>query len=141
MRACFRVTLIALLALGLTFVGVEARSAHASLVSTEAVLAGPSEGAASARDRVRAQLAREDVGRELRARGVDLEQVRARVDALSDAELAAIAGRLDELPAGGSAVGAIVTALLIVFIILLITDIAGVTDVFPFVRKPQNRRP
>ncbi len=105
-------------------------------MTTEAALAG----ASGVRDQVRALLARDEVSRELRELGIDPAQARDRVEALSDAELAVIAGRLDQLPAGGSAVGAIVTALLIVFIILLITDIVGVTDVFPFVKKPEERR-
>ena len=39
------------------------------------------------------------------------------------------------MPAGGSTVGIIVGAILIVFIILLITDILGYTSVFPFTKK------
>ncbi len=131
-----RLVLVVLLVHGLAFVLLDARVARAELVTTEAALAG----APGVRDQVRALLARDEVTRELRELGIDPAQARDRVEALSDAELAVIAGRLDQLPAGGSAVGAIVTALLIVFIILLITDIAGVTDVFPFVKKPEERR-
>ena len=131
-----RLVLVVLLVHGLAFVLLDARVARAELVTTEAALAG----ASGVRDQVRALLARDEVTRELRELGIDPAQARDRVEALSDAELAVIAGRLDQLPAGGSAVGAIVTALLIVFIILLITDIAGVTDVFPFVKKPEERR-
>lgn len=131
-----RLVLVVLLVHGLAFVLLDARVARAELVTTEAALAG----ASGVRDQVRALLARDEVTRELRELGIDPAQARDRVEALSDAELAVIAGRLDRLPAGGSAVGAIVTALLIVFIILLITDIVGVTDVFPFVKKPEERR-
>jgi hypothetical protein len=46
-----------------------------------------------------------------------------------------IAGRLDQLPAGQSAVGAVVGAILIIFLVLLITDLLGLTNVFPFVRR------
>ena len=45
------------------------------------------------------------------------------------------AGKLRELPAGGNAVGAFIGAALIVFLVLLLTDILGYTDVFPFVKK------
>jgi len=46
-------------------------------------------------------------------------------------------GRHDpSLPAGGSsALGIVIGAILIVFIILLITDILGYTSVFPFTKK------
>lgn len=100
--------------------------AHAALVGTEQVLHADS----SARARVHAFLAREDVRRELVANGVDLAQVQARVDALTDAEAADFAGRIDRAPAGGDVLG----LLFAVFIVLLITDILGFTHVFPFTR-------
>ena len=133
-----RVTLIALLAFGLSFVLLDARAARAELVSTESVLTDASTSPGT-RDRAHALLARAEVARELADLGIDPEQAKARVDALSDAELAAVVGRLDELPAGGDAAGAILGALLIVFIVLLITDIVGATDVFPFVKGPDER--
>jgi len=40
---------------------------------------------------------------------------------------------VEHLPAGGNAIGVIVGAAVLVFIVLLITDILGYTDVFPFV--------
>jgi hypothetical protein len=42
---------------------------------------------------------------------------------------------MDQLPAGGDAVGVLIGASLFVFIVLLITDILGFTDVFPFVKS------
>ena len=77
-------------------------------------------------------MARDDVRQELVNQGVDPDEAITRVAALSDAEISQIAQRIDQLPAGEGAVGAVVGALLLVFIILLITDVAGVTDVFDF---------
>ena len=59
----------------------------------------------------------------------------ARVAALSDEEIEKIAGRIDELPAGQGAVGAIIGAAVLIFIILLITDLIGLTSVFGFTKK------
>jgi hypothetical protein len=42
---------------------------------------------------------------------------------------------LDELPAGEGFVGVVVGAALIIFLVLLITDLLGLTDVYPFVNK------
>lgn len=84
-----------------------------------------------ARDRVAAALARADVRQALAARGVDATQVESRVAALTDEEVNRVAGQLDNLPAGGDALGVVV----LLFLVLLITDILGVTDVFPFVKK------
>jgi hypothetical protein len=100
--------------------------AQAGMVSTEDALAP-----AGARARVVAALAREDVQARLVAQGVDPALVEARVAALSDAEARQLAAELDALPAGGDLIGALV----FVFLVLLITDIAGLTDVFPFVKK------
>jgi hypothetical protein len=58
--------------------------------------------------------------------------VKARVAALTDAEAAELAARIDELPAGGVSV---LGAALIVFLVLLLTDILGYTKVFPFTRQ------
>jgi hypothetical protein len=64
---------------------------------------------------------------------VDPAQAAARVAALSDPQIREIAGELDQLPAGQSAVAAVVGAILIIFLVLLVTDLLGLTDVFPFV--------
>jgi hypothetical protein len=62
--------------------------------------------------------------------------VEARVAALSDEEAAQLAARLDELPAGGSD---FLTIALIVFLVLLFTDIMGYTKVFPFTHPAKTK--
>ena len=95
---------------------------HAGMVSTENLLE---------RERIVSLLERADVQARLEAHGVGPAEVKARVAALTDAEAAEIAARIDELPAGG--VG-IVGAILLVFLVLLLTDILGYTKVFPFTK-------
>ena len=104
---------------------------QAALVSTEQLLAA-GDGAAE-RARVLAFLERADVREQIVALGVDPNEAAARVQALSDAQVREIAGQLDQLPAGQSAIGIIVGAILLVFLILLLTDLLGLTNVFPFV--------
>jgi hypothetical protein len=104
---------------------------QAALVSTEQLLAA-GDGAAE-RARVLAFLQRADVREQIVALGVDPNEAAARVQALSDAQVREIAGQLDQLPAGQSAIGIIVGAILLVFLILLLTDLLGLTNVFPFV--------
>jgi hypothetical protein len=67
--------------------------------------------------------------------GINPDEAKARVDSLTDEEIENIASRMDQLPAGGDAFGVIVGAALIIFIVLLVTDILGLTDVFTFVKK------
>ena len=106
-------------------------TAHATMVSTEqvAVQAAPQQSAAHAR--LNAALDRADLQAALQQRG-DVEQARARVAALSDAEAAQLADQIDQAPAGASD---ILGALIFVFVLLLVTDILGLTKVFPFTRS------
>ena len=78
-------------------------------------------------------LARDDIRGEMIQLGVDPAEATERVASLSDAEIEDIAGRIDELPAG-EGLGVLIGAAGLVFIILLITDIIGATNVFTFVR-------
>lgn len=96
--------------------------AHAGMVATENLLE---------RERLATLLERADVQAQLQAYGVSAGEVKARVAALTDAEAAELAARLDELPAGGVS---ILGAILIVFLVLLLTDILGYTKVFPFTK-------
>ncbi len=99
--------------------------AQAGIVSTDAALAS------AERDRIASMLDRADVRAQLEAYGVRAADVKARVAALTDEEAAQLAGKLDRLPAGGDG---IIGALLLIFVVLLITDILGLTKVFPFTR-------
>ena len=111
--------------------------AQAALVSTDEVVA-KSEIEAD-RMRIVALIMRQDVQHQLQAEGVDPNEALARVATLSDIEIRQIAARIDSMPAGQGVVEALIGALLIVFIVLLVTDIIGVTDVFPFVKGGQRR--
>lgn len=103
---------------------------QARIVTTEEVLAGSAPGVPVDRSALEALLARDDVRTRLEALGVSPEEARARVQALDDAQAQALAEQLERLPAGGSVIGAVV----LVFVILLVTDILGFTRVFPFTR-------
>lgn len=111
------------------------QSAKAQMIDTNTVIAVQKEEAS--RERVTAFLGREDVQQVMVRHGVDAVEAQKRVASLSDAELAKISQAMDQLPAGGNAVGAIIGAAVLIFVILLITDILGFTNVFSFVR-PQR---
>lgn len=107
--------------------------AQATLIGTEAVVHAAQ--AQQERARIHEALNRDEVKLKLTVLGVDPAQVQARVDALTDEEAQQLAKQIDELPAGSDS---IVGALVFIFVLLLITDLLGLTDVFPFVKK--NRR-
>jgi hypothetical protein len=74
---------------------------------------------------------RADVRQALEAKGISVDAAISRLDAMSDAEVSQLVQRLDKAPAGGEIIGVIFT----VFIVLLVTDILGLTKVFPFTRS------
>jgi cysteine synthase len=113
------------------------RAAQASLVPTQSVIE-QTYTAEAARDRVNSFMAREDVRAEFEKQGVNPDEAAARVAALSDADVSALAGRIESDPSGQGTVGTIVGAALIVFLVLLFTDIVCLTNVFSFTRCARN---
>jgi hypothetical protein len=101
-------------------------SAHAAPISTAQVAQ-----AAANQDRLAlsAVLARPDIQAELVRRGVSVNEANQRVSALTDEEARTLSQQIDSLRAGGVDV---LGTILIVFIVLLITDILGFTKVFSF---------
>jgi len=124
----FRRAIAALLVVCLSGAGIA--PAYAGIVSSETVAAG------AARSHVASVLQRTEVQARLLAMGVDPNEVQARVAALSDPEAAQLAARLDELPAGGSD---FLMIALIVFLVLLFTDIMGYTKIFPFTHPAKTK--
>ncbi len=111
------------------FFSLQVPTANAAMVTTDALL----RSAQVQQDRlnIEAALDRADVHDALAGYGVDPTQIQARLDALSDDELHALATNIDNLPAAGTDP---LSFLLFIFIVLLITDILGFTQVFPFVK-------
>ncbi|MEF8833237.1 MAG: DUF6627 family protein [Halofilum sp. (in: g-proteobacteria)] len=102
--------------------------AHAGMVGTDEVL-----GTVEAKDQ-RAELValmeRDDVRAQLVVYGLDPADAEMRIRNMTDAEVARLHGRIDELPAGSASV---VGAALVVFIVFVVTDVIGATDIFPFI--------
>lgn len=124
----FKRAIASTLIVATTLVGLPMQ-AQASMVSTEEALSSPAS--TLQRERVAEFLARDDVRQALQNHGVASDAATARVQAMTDAEVAQLAGHVDQLPAGGDILGVLFT----VFIVLLVTDILGLTKVFPFTRS------
>jgi hypothetical protein len=99
-------------------------STQAGIVDTQTLL-----HAGQDRARVETFFARQDVQEQLVSLGVDPMQASVRAANLTDMEAQAMAERIDTMPAGGSLGGTIV----FIFLVLLVTDLLGLTDVFSFV--------
>lgn len=109
------------------------QSVFAAMIATETVMEA-SQGQ-EARTRIKQLIEREDVRQALINQGIDPREAGARIDSLSDTEAIRVGDKLDQLPAGSGALEVFLIVSLIAFIILLITDIMGYTDIFPFVKK------
>lgn len=111
------------------------QAAQAALVTTEQVarLSAAESGAAepSPHARLATLLARADVQSELERFGLSPELASERIAALTDDEASRLAQQIDSAPAGSGVLGAI----LLVFFVLLLTDILGFTKIFPFTRS------
>ena len=81
-----------------------------------------------------AMLDRDDVRQQLVERGVDPEYAKARIAALSDAQIEELKDSIDTQPAGSGVVGILVAVLLV----LIILDIVGVTNIFSFIHSPSK---
>jgi hypothetical protein len=114
---------------------ITAHTAQAQMIGTNVVIAGQQD--AANRAQVATFLDREDVKQIMTQHGVDTVEAQKRVDSLSSAELGKIANSMEQLPAGGDGIGGIVGAAVLIFLVLLLTDILGFTHVFPFV-NPQR---
>ncbi|MDX1303083.1 DUF6627 family protein [Photobacterium sp.] len=86
------------------------------------------------REYILSMLQKDELQQHLADYGLDAQLAAERVSHMSDAEIALLNERLNEMPAGEGVVGTIV----LIFIVFIITDALGATDIFPFV-KPINR--
>jgi hypothetical protein len=87
------------------------------------------------RARISAFLNRQDVQIAMVQHGVYPEEAQKRISCLSDEEVLKVAREIEQLPAGGDGVGTVIGAAVFIFVVLLITDILGLTHVFSFVNR------
>ncbi len=109
------------------------QSAMAAMIGTESVIY--TDRAQNAREYLKSLLAREDVRNALVSQGIDSREAKDRIESMTDEEATLVADQLQELPAGGNFFTTLLIVALIIFLVLLFTDITGYTDIFPFVKS------
>ena len=72
---------------------------------------------------------RADVQEQLLGMGVTTADIESRIDQMTQEEIAQLNQQIDQLPAGGGVLG----VALVVFIVFVVTDVIGATDIFPFI--------
>lgn len=131
----FRRTALAT-ALVFGLVQVPVGPASAELIGTEQVVSETQ--AREARATIDRFMARDEVRAEFERQGVDPAEAETRTASLSDAEAVDLAQKIENAPAGGL-IGAIIGAAVLIFLVLLITDLLGFTSVFGFTNKGSAR--
>lgn len=117
--------------LSVTLLSMSFNSAQAAMISNDMIINQVQHSSAKAQ--LMQAINRTDVKDRLLSMGVKPEDIESRVNLMTHEEIAQLNQQIDELPAGGSILG----VLLIIFIVFVITDVIGATDIFPFI-KPVN---
>jgi hypothetical protein len=115
-RTCTRILALPLIVLFLMTI-VPLAPARAALISTEDVLR--QDHPSTDREKVAAFLQRQDVRQQFSLLGVDSREAALRVATLSDQEIAKIAGKIDQMPAGQGIEALLIIVLLVLLIILI----------------------
>lgn len=102
--------------------------ANASMIGTSEVLAEHQQQVD--RQQLLSMLDEQGVKDKLQNMGVDRNTVEARINSLTNAELAQFNQQLDQAPAGSGVIGIIV----LFFVIFIVTDMLCATDIFSFVK-------
>ena len=111
-----------------SFVSSYSAAAWAGVVSTGQMLR---QQAAVDRTSLVSALEREEVRERLVELGVDPEQAKLRIAALDDAQVGEIQAHMEALPAGGGMLEVVVAVL----VVLVILDLVGITNIFPFIHS------
>ena len=101
---------------------------QAAMMSTQQIM--QTQQTEMERDNIAQLLNREDVQQQLKAMGVSPQHVQNRVNLMTNSEVAELNQHLSDLPAGGNVVGVV----LVVFLVFVITDVLGATNIFPFIK-------
>ncbi|MDT8310397.1 MAG: DUF6627 family protein [Methylophaga sp.] len=108
------------------FMGFITLPVQAAMVTTPEVM--QSQQSEYDRQQLIELMDREDVQKQLLAYGVAPEDVQDRVSKMTDAEVAQLNDQIADMPAGG-----ILGAILLIFVVFVITDVIGATDIFSFI--------
>ncbi|MBT8118571.1 MAG: PA2779 family protein [Gammaproteobacteria bacterium] len=116
-----------LLVLSFTLVLLPVANAQAALVANGQLIQQFQQ--VSDKDALLQTINRSDVQEQLSDMGVSTADIENRINQMTGEEIAQLNQQINELPAGGDIVGIIV----LLFIVFVITDVIGATDIFPFI--------
>lgn len=102
-------------------------TSQAAMVSNQQIIHAAEE--TDARQSLLQTLKRDEVQQQLLSLGVSPADVESRIQHMSHAEITQLNQQIDQLPAGSGVLGAVV----FIFVVFVVTDVIGATDIFPFI--------
>ena len=116
-----------LLVISVLFISVQP-AVNAAIISTSDML--ENQQSQIDRDYLLKSFDREEVQLALVNQGVDIEMAKLRVASMTVEEIRVLNSKIDELPAASGVLGTVV----FILVVLLVTDLIGVTNVYPFIK-------
>lgn len=110
-----------------TMLSLSLGTTQAAMVSNQQIIYAAEQ--TDARQTLLQTLKRDEVQQQLLSLGVSPADVESRIQHMSHAEISQLNQKIDELPAGSGVLGAVV----FIFVVFVITDVIGATDIFPFI--------
>ncbi len=120
---------LTLFILSILLINLSIGTATADMIGNTAIMAQSEQGVQ--RQALIQQLQRSEVREQFLSMGVQPEAVEQRVQQLSDAEVVQLNQQIANAPAGSGVLGLVV----LVFLVFVITDVIGATDIFPFIHS------
>ena len=113
--------------LSIAFTSLTLGSAQAGIVSNQQIIHKTYQ--INDKQTLLQTITREDVQQQLLSVGVNPADLESRINQMTHEEIAQLNQQVTELPAGANGLGTVV----FVFLIFVITDVIGATDIFPFI--------
>lgn len=113
--------------LSISFTTLSLGNAQAAVVSNQQIIHKTYQ--ADGKQALLQTITREDVQQQLLSMGVNSADIESRINQMTHEEIVQLNQQVAELPAGADALGTI----FIVFLVFVITDVIGATDIFPFI--------
>ena len=120
------------LSAAIIWLGLFSSFSQAGMISTSEMQS--QQQASMDRQQILTLLDRAEVQQQLIDMGVDIDAAKDRVGQLTASELSQLNAQMGELPAGGNILGLLV----LIFLVFVITDVIGATDIFPFIKSVNN---
>lgn len=115
------------LILSIALISVSASNVQAAIISNDQIIYKTDQ--VSDKAALLQTIRRADVQAQLSGMGVSTVDIEARINQMTHEEIAQLNQHMAEIPVGAGVLGTVV----LIFLVFVITDVIGATDIFPFI--------